>query len=149
MASPLDVHRFMARNAMTLYPIDGDYTTAADIDKWVDMRGFDGILMAACGINLTGVGPEAITVIGNVESDGSGTDYVIHTYGGSAATTEGDYIFEEVSAVQIAQVGTDNGVELRYVSVKLEMGNAADEAVVVYTRFGGPEYLDQTAENVT
>lgn len=149
MVSPLDVHRLMSRVKITSYPIDGDYTTATDIDKWVDMRGYDGLLVIATGINLTGVGPEAITIMGNNTILGAGTDRDIHTYGGSAATAEGDYIFEEVSAAQVAQVGTDNGEDLRYVGVKLEMGNAGDEAVVTYILYGGPEYLDQTAESIT
>lgn len=135
MASPQAPQKFLSENKITSYPIDGSYSTAADIDKWVDMRDYAGIVMLATGIALTGVGPEVLTIIADAESDGSGGNVEIAA-NSDAQTTEGDYMMVECTAEQIRQEGVDNSKELRYVSLKLENGNDADEAVVTYIRYG-------------
>ena len=136
MASPQAPEKFKSSNKVTSYALDDDYTTQIDIDEWVDMRDYEGIFAIATGIN--GGVVEALKIIGNPESDGSGTDIDIMESADTAGTAEGDYMTVEATAEQFRQEGIDatTAANLRYASVELEMENATDEAVVTYVRFG-------------
>ena len=156
MASPQAYDKFFASNKVNTWPVDGSYSTAAistavgtTAEVWLDMKGYTGIAVLATGINLTGVGVEEISIVGDSDSDGgSGTNVVIATSSDTAATGEGGWITVEASAEQIAQEGADNSVRLRYVGIKLENGNNGDEAVITTIRYGGPKYDGLTAPTV-
>ena len=150
MASPQDAQKFLANNKMESFAKDADFSTAADIDEWVDMRDYGGIAVMVTGINLTGAGPSGLDIIADEDADGGDGNVIITTWSGDAATAEGDFLVLEATSEQIVQEGEDNSKNLRYVSVKLKLANAGDEAVVTYVRYN-PRFpqLDLTADSVT
>ena len=128
---------FLSRNKVNMYDHDpADSTVATDV-AWVDMRDYTNFVAIAFASALTGTGVIEFLIIGNSESDGSGTDAIIKTHAlGSAPDAVGDYVMLECTAEEIAAASTSSTGQLRYVSAKLDCDNAADENVVVYIRSG-------------
>lgn len=136
MASPQSSLKMKSRLAVTQYDFDPDATTATEI-AWVDMRDFEYFLCSF--FRTVGTGTLAMTIIGNAESDGSGTDVALKTYAGDAPDAVGDYGFLEVTAEEIAQEASDASVDnCRYVTAVTTFGTNTDEGVVTYVR-GGPK----------
>jgi len=156
MASPQAYDKFGVSNKLVSYPVDEDLSTGdvavsvgTSAEVWLDMKGFSGVFVVATGVNLTGAGPSALSIIGDSDSDGtSGSNVTIATSDDSAQTGEGGYLTVEASAEQMAQEGADNSVRLRYIGVELTMANSGDEAVITVIRYGGRKYDGQTAGSV-
>jgi len=147
MASPQASEKIKSRMAVTATDFDPDATTATEI-SWVDMRDFEFFL---CSFFRTiGTGTFAMTIIGNAESDGSGTDVALKTFAGDAPDAVGDYVFLEVTAEEIAQEASDAGVaNARYVTAVCTFGTNTDEGVVTYVRSGPKRaYTGLTADVV-
>lgn len=146
MASPQALDKFAVNNKVNMFNVDGDYTTAAICSSvstsgevWLDMKGYSGLWVGAMGVNLTGVGPSALSIIGDSDSDGgSGNNVTVATSADTAVSAEGGWISVEASAEQIKQEGNDDATptNLRYVGIQLTMANAADEAAIVVVRYG-------------
>ena len=108
-----------------------DSTVATDVG-WVDMKDCESILILAIATALTGDGVTAFTILGNSESDGSGSDVTIKTHAvGTPPDAPGDMLILEATYDEIV-AASEGGA--RYVSANLTCDNAADEAVVVYIR---------------
>ena len=158
MASPQAYDFFFSTNKVNVFPVDGNYSTAAiakavgssDAEVWFDMKGFSGIHVTACGINVNSTGVEQITLVGDSDADGgSGSNVIIKASTDDAATAEGGWITVECSAEQMAQEGADNSVNLRYIGIKLENENTADETVIHVVRTGGRAFSGLTAPSAT
>jgi hypothetical protein len=151
MSSSVVVQKFLSRNKMDLFAHDPADSTVATEIGWVDMRDYDGIVLVALNTALTGNGVVTFKAFASENSDGSGTPTLIKSAADPTdADAEGDYLVLEVSAAEIAQAAAEESKALRYVSAELDMQNAADEAAVVYVRFGARHAQgDLTARNIT
>lgn len=78
-------------------------------------------------------------------SDTAGTDLaVIKDSGTVDADALADWLIEECSMEEVAQIATDNGTNLRYVAGRVTCSNSGDEAIVVYFACPKRAYLNQT-----
>lgn len=147
MAVATDFQQLRSSLAVTQYDHDPDGTGAVDV-AWVDMRDYNAILIAF--FRTVGTSDLTFTVLANSASDGSGTDVTVKTKTiSSQPDAVGDYVFEEVTAEEIAQSATDAGeTGVRYVSANLTLATGTDEGVVTYIRRGIRNYRDQTADTV-
>lgn len=134
-----DYSKFASRNAMTIYNQTADYTSATEI-AWVDMRDYEGIVIAIMATALTGVGTDVFKIVANAGSAGADTDVTIVSHAiGSAPDATGDWIHLECSAEQIGAANTATTISeggLRYVTANVEAANASDDAAIVYIRYG-------------
>jgi hypothetical protein len=124
-----------ANNVTNSYAVVADHSSATEVG-WVDMRDFEQFAAISVAIALTGVGVNAFTIIGNSESDGSGTDSAAiasHAIG-SAPDAAGDHLVLECNAQNIRELETTATGQLRYVTAKITAANAADDTCVVYVR---------------
>ena len=117
--------------------------------RWVDMRDFDVFGVIAMSSALTGNGISLLEIVASDSSDGSTNITQIKTSGAVVAVAVGDFVGEECLAEEIAQEGSDIGVDLRYVAARLTVANAADEAVVTYIRRAIRKRLDLTADTIS
>jgi len=146
MASPQASVSWSASNKLTTYDHDPDTTGATDV-SWQDMRDFgtfSAVFVRTIGTGVT----STFTILGNSESDGSGTDVTIKSHAlGSEPNAIADFIFLECTAKEVQQEGEDNSQDLRYVSANITFATATDEAIVAYI-FGEPRfaYLNLTAD---
>lgn len=138
MVATANVNKFNANNLVTMYDHDPANSTVATDVAWVDMRDFEGIMINVFASDLTGNGITVFQIIGNAQSDGGGTDSdpIISHAVSSAPDAVGDWLTLECSAEMIRELKTSSTGRLRYVTAKLTADNTADEAVVVYTRYG-------------
>ena len=142
MASTLDSQKFASKNAVTMYDFDPGATTAADVG-WVDLRDYEGIHISV----RHSVGTGAIStfkILGNSASDGSGTDVELKASTPTTADAVGDTVHLEVTAAELAALGTD----LRYVSASLSLATATDECVVTYVRYDSKRAAADLTSNV-
>ncbi len=132
MASPQASDRMRPNLKVTHYDFDPDATSVTEI-AWVDMRDFGSILMSF--FRTVGTANLTFTIIGNAESDGGGSDVALKTFSGDQPNAEGDYVFLEVSAEEIAQEGSDASVDnVRYVTAVCSVATNSDEGVITYIR---------------
>ena len=144
MASPQAALHFMSRNKVDFFNVDADLTTAAvpvaisngGAAVWLDMKGYSGVFFIAGGVNLTGAGPKSLVIVADEDSNGGDGNIEIASSASNVCSAEGGYMVVEATAEQIVQEGADNSKNLRYVSVKLGLANANDEAAIVAVRYG-------------
>ena len=78
-------------------------------------------------------------------SDTAGTDLaVIKDSGTVDADALADWLIEECTMEEVAQIASDNGTNLRYVAARVTQSNSGDEAIVVYFAEPKRQYLNQT-----
>ena len=113
-------------------------------DRYVDMRDYEHFACAAVATIFGGAsGITKLEII--AASDTAGTDLaVIKDSGTVDADAIGDWLMEECSAEEVAQLASDNGTNLRYVAGRVTCSNSGDEAAIMY--FGIPKraYLNHT-----
>ena len=144
MASPQAALKFGSRNKVDFFNVDANLTTAAvpvaisngGAAVWLDMKGYSGIFVLAGGVNLTGAGPKSLVIVADAAAAGTDGNIEIVASTSDACTAEGGYMIVEATAEQIAQEGADNSKALRYVSIKLGLENASDEAAITVVRYG-------------
>lgn len=139
MASPQGSDKIRSTIKIAMYDHDPGATTAiitsADggtTKQYLDMRDYLNFSVAAA---LTVPGTSgAITKLEIVAS--ATTDFanvvVVKDSGAVDADAAGDWLIEECTAEEVAQLGTDNSAELRYVAGRLTMDAADAEASVTY-----------------
>jgi hypothetical protein len=113
-------------------------------DRYVDMRQYSHF--AAIAIQTVIGSSSGITKLEIVAAeDTSGTNITAVKDSGTVdADALCDWLMEECSAEEIAQLASSTGYSLRYVAARVTQSNSGDEAVVVY--FGIPcrRYLNLT-----
>lgn len=142
MASTLDSQKFASRNKVNMYDFDPGGTSAVDV-AWVDLRDYEGIHVSA----MLSVGSSAISsfkLLGNSQSNGGGSDVELKVSSVTTADAVGDTIHLEVTAEEMAALGTD----LRYVSASIACGTATDECVVTYVRYGAKRATADLTDSV-
>lgn len=124
--------------------VTGNISSATDV-KWVDMKRYDHLLVSAVATALTGVGLTTFKILANSQSNGGGTDVLVRAHAiGSAPDAVSDTLVLEISASELAPLGTD----LRYVSVNAVAANAADTHVFTYVRRARVKQADLTLDVV-
>lgn len=118
-----------------------------------DMRDYEYFGVGAIPTVVGGGGLTKLEIVAFIDGDstGAGTAYVIKDSGTVAADAAlVDQVFIECSASEIAQVGSDNGVELRYVAARLTNATNTDEVLLTYIRSGAKNAnSDLTATTIT
>lgn len=132
MAVATETDKLSTKLKVEQFDFDPDATTATEI-SWVDMRDF----MYFMALFFRTVGTSALTyrIIGNDQSDGSGTDVEIKT-GSAAPDAVGDYAFLECSMQEVLSAGSAAGVDVRYLTLECTVATGTDEGVVTYIRSG-------------
>jgi len=142
MASITSPSKLTSSLKITQYDFDPDATTATEIE-WIDMKEYDSLLVSF----FRTVGTSALTfsLVGNAESDGSGTDYTICTYSGDEPDAAGDYCFLEANTQQLNELAAG----LRYITAVCTVATGTDEGVVTYVQGGAHQAkLNLTAASI-
>lgn len=114
-----------------------------------DMRDFSHILyQSTTSVSASSSGVTKLEIVAYEDSAGAGTAYVVKDSGTVAADAVGDEVTVECNAQEIAQIGSDNGVNLRYVTARLTCSNAGDEARVAMVAKAARAYGDLTPDTV-
>jgi hypothetical protein len=112
-----------------------------------DMRDFSAILyQSTTSVSASSSGVTKLEIVGYADSAGAGTAYQIKDSGAVVADAVGDEVKVECTAAEIAQIGSANSVNLRYVTARLTCSNAGDEARVAMVAVGGRAYDDLTPD---
>jgi len=115
--------------------------------RWEAMALFETFGVIA---KPTVVGGNGITLLEIVAAtDSAGTDVtVVLAHAATVANSLDEYVWLEVTAAQVKEVGDAAGKAFTHVAARLTMATGTDEASVVYI-FGGPKFaqLNLTATN--
>jgi hypothetical protein len=105
-------------------------------DRIVDLKGYGRLVVAAMSSTLTGAGITKLEIVASDSADMSTNLTVVKDSGTVAADAVGDWVVQECTAEELAQLSSDGGISpgLRYAAGRLTVANSADEAVVVYVR---------------
>lgn len=136
MASPQASQRFLSRNAITRVDHDPGSTdaTLASADggttlNYYDMQNYGRFAVLATNQALTGAGITKVEIVASATTTFSSVT-VIKDSGTVAADALADWVALECSAEEVAQEAADAGANLRYVTARLTVANAADESCV-------------------
>lgn len=141
MASAVTTAKFSANAAVGMYDHDPGATSAVIVSAdggttkiSADMRDYEEFMVVAMSSTLTGAGITKLEIVAADDSTMATNLTVIKDSGVVAADAVGDYVVQECTAEEIAQLSAAGGYDLRYVAGRLTCANAADEAVVTYIR---------------
>ena len=117
---------------VTMYDFDPGATGPTDV-KWLPMKDYDQILCTVMATVLTGNGVVAMSILGNTQAAGGGTDVTVAPWTlVDAPDAAFDMVTIEATQADFASAAADAGVEILGVSLAIELANAADEGVVTY-----------------
>ena len=134
MASIQSSEKFTFENNVKLYDHDPGATTAVESPTTrLDMMDYNEFIAQAMVTIVAAGGMTKLEIVAAAAASG-GTAYVIKDSGTIAADAIGDVATQSCTAEEIAQIGTDNGVELRYVAARLTSTTATDECTVTIVR---------------
>jgi len=134
-----------AANTAVICSADGGTTL-----KYVDMSKCDKFAAIAMSSTLTGAGINLLEIVACADTDFSADVVIVKTSGAVVCDAVGDFVVEECTAEEVAQLAEDNSVALRYVAARLTCANAADEAVVTYIEGGKRwSYSGLTADTIS
>lgn len=141
-----DFQQIKANLEVTAYDFDPGATSLTDI-AWVDMS--DSVSIMIGFFRTVGTAATVLNVIGNPESDGSGTDVTIKskTLTSAEPNAVGDYTWIEVTESEIAEADKTLGT-VRYVTANISVATGTDEAVIIYMRKAKHSKLNLTADNI-
>lgn len=152
MATGVTSQKFASTVAMTAYDHDPGATTATvtspdggTTQRWVAMENFGGFAVIA---KPTVVGGNGLTLLEIVAAtDSAGTDVtVVLAHAATVANSLDEYVYLEVTAAQIKEVGDAASKAFTHAAARLTMATNTDEASVVYVRFAPRyAYLNLTA----
>ena len=113
-------------------------------DRYVDGRDISHF--AAIAIQTVIGSASGITKLEIIAaSDTAGTDLaVIKDSGTVDADALADWLMEECSMEEVAQIAATNGTNLRYLAARVTQSNSGDEAIVVYFAIPNRKYLNRT-----
>ena len=154
MASAVDTQYLQFILSVTNYDHDPGGTAAAVItadggttEIWLDMRDYTHIIFRLIATVIAAGGFTKFEIVANTESDGSGTTVVVKDSGVIAADALNDAYNLECNHQELAQLGSDNSVELRYISARLTCATATDEAIVAAIALARHQYEDRTPDS--
>ena len=151
MASPITTQYIRANLHVIGYDHDPGGTSATlvspdggtTVRAW-DMRDYSHFGVQAITTVLGGSGITKVEIVASDSSDMSTNVTVIKDSGTVAADALADQVVEECTAQEVAQEGSDAGVDLRYVAGRITCDNSGDEAIVNYIGIPNNPNLDLT-----
>ncbi len=153
MASPTETDRIRSKYLFQIWDHDPGGTSATLVSpdggttvRSVDMRDYSDFAVLCFTSVLGGSGPTKVEIVASDSSDLSTNVTVIKDSGTIAADAFADWVIETCTAAEVAQEGSDGGVDLRYVGGRITCDNAGDEAVVVYFGISNVPSLNTTAQ---
>jgi hypothetical protein len=140
----LAVNKIASEIKVTHYDFDPDVITPVAA-AWVDMRDFSKFMASF----FRTVGTSAVTMIiqASAAANGANPETIVTKTVSAEPNAVGDYIFAECMAQQIAQVGSETGKALRYVSATISVATNTDEGVVTYVMSGARFPADGLTED--
>jgi hypothetical protein len=155
MATAVTSQKIASTHAIESYDHDPGATTAvvtsADggtTPKWVAMRDFAGFAVLAKPTVVAANGITLLEIVGATDSSGTNVTVVL-AHAASVTDTLAKYVYLEVTAEQVNEVGRAAGYAFTHVAARLTMATNTDEACVTYVRWPARRaYKDLTASNV-
>lgn len=155
MASAVDTQKLQSALSVRSYDHDPGATTAiicspdgGTTKRSVDMKLFSRFMAQAKPTVVGGGGLTKLEIVAAATSAFSSVVVVKET-GTVAADALDDNVTLECTAEELAQLSSENSVDLRYVAARLTMATNTDEASVVYIATGGRfSYENLTADSV-
>lgn len=155
MASTLDSQKIGSAIQAISYDHDPGATTAIVTSAdggttkilW-DMKDMSAFMAIAKPNIVGGNGITKLEIVAFADSAGAGTAYVIKDSGAIQADALGDNVVEECTAAEVAQIGSENSANLRYVGARLTCATGTDEATVTYIGFPKRPYKDLTVTDI-
>lgn len=133
----IEMFTHMPADAATEQSVKAGTTTTT----WRDLRDYEGFAVGACQAVKGGNGMIELSIYAAEDSSGTNATEV-KTTGVIAADAIGDYALLECTAEEIAQLGAENGYDLRYVAGYIDSHHNDDEQGVVYIRWGAKRPAD-------
>lgn len=140
MATGVTTQKLGSMFAIESYDHDPGATTAvvtsADggtTPKWVALKDFEGFGVIAKPTVVGGNGITLLEIVGATDSAGSDIEVVL-AHAASVTDSLSEYVWLEVTAEQVNEVGKAAGHDFTHVAARLTMATATDEACVTYVR---------------
>lgn len=150
MASAVSTQKVFSQQAIAAGRATGTAGTVLCPTTFLDLRDFDSFAVIAMLAAKTGNGITKLEIVAAEDSAGSSNLTVIKDSGTVAADALGDYVVQECTAAEIAQLGRASGYALRYVAARVTLHNAADVAAVTMIRGDAKvQYKDMTANYIS
>lgn len=134
MASAVSTQKVFSREAIAAARATGAAGTVLSPSTLLDLRDFDSFAALAMLAAKTGAGITKLEIVAAEDAAGNSNLTVIKDSGTVAADALGDYVVQECTAEEIAQIGRASGYALRYVAARVTLANAADVAAVTVIR---------------
>ena len=151
MASPTATDHIRSNYLFQVHDHDPGGTSATVVSadggttlKYVDMRDYSHFAVIATPTVLND-DLTKLEIVASADTAFSSVT-VIKDSGALTADALADWAIEECTAEEVAQEGSDAGVELRYVAGRLTHANSSDESVVMYFAIPKRPRKDLTAE---
>lgn len=152
MATAVTSQKIASTHAIESYDHDPGATTAivtspdgGTTQRWVAMRDFDGFGAQARPTIVGGNGITLLEIVGATDSAGTNVT-VIKAEAATVTDTLNKYVWSEVTAEQMNEVGRAAGFAFTHVAARLTMATNTDEANVTYVRWPAKRaYKDLTA----
>jgi len=151
MASPTTTDKVRSNFLFQVWDHDPGAATAVFVSpdggttvRSVDMRDYSDFAVICVTTILGGNGPTLVEIVASDSSDMSTNATVIKTSGTIAADAFADWVIQACTAAEVAQEGSDAGVDLRYVAGRITCNNSGDEALVTYFACPNNPNLDLT-----
>lgn len=138
MASAISSEKLFSAQKIEMFDHDPGATSATLVSGfgtsgYASLKDYGGFAVVAMSSALTGAGISKLEIV--AADDTSGTNVtVIKDSGAVVCDAVGDYVVEECTAEEIAQLSAASGYSLQYVGARITVANAADEAVVTCIR---------------
>jgi len=151
MASPTTTDKVRSNFLFQVWDHDPGATSATFVSpdggttvRSVDMRDYSDFAVIVASTVFGGNGPTLVEIVASDAADMSTNATVIKTSGTVAPDALGDWVMQACTAAEVAQEGSDAGVDLRYVAGRITCHHAGDEALVTYFACPNNPNLDLT-----
>lgn len=156
MATAVTTQKIASQMAVTSYDHDPGATTAivtspdgGTTKRYVAMKDYGAFGVQARPTVVAGDGIQLLEIVGATDSSGTNVT-VILAHAATTTTSLNHYVWLEVTADQINEVGKAAGYNFTHVAARLTMATNTDEANVTYIRaLPKRAYKDSTATSTS
>jgi len=153
MTSPTETDTIRGRYLFQMWDHDPGSSSAILVSpdggttvRSVDMRDYEHFSVKVMATIFGGNGPTKVEIVAADDAALATNLVVIKDSGVIEADAMGDWAIETCTAAEIAQEGSDNGSNPRYVGGRITCHHSGDEAVVVYFAIPNRPQLDLTPQ---
>jgi hypothetical protein len=140
MATAVTSQKLAGIMAVESYDHDPGATTAivtspdgGTTQRWVALRDFGAFGVIAKPTVVGGNGLTLLEIVGATDSSGTNVTVVL-AHAATVGNSLDEYVWLEVTAEQVNEVGKAAGYNFTHVAARLTMATATDEACVTYIR---------------